>query len=140
MMLTLSTLALAVLVPAAALTLLPGDPEGQRVSAGTWGGRGARLEVTAKGGTVELDCAHGSLDEPLRLGADGSFDVKGTFVLERGGPVRMDADDKGEAVRYRGRLDGETLSLAIVKDGDPPKELGKVKVGLGQPVRLRKCL
>jgi hypothetical protein len=128
---------LAVLLPAVAVTV-SADPE--RVSAGKWGGRGAQLEVTAKGGSIELDCAHGTLDEPLQLGAEGTFDVKGTFVLERAGPSREDGGGQGPPVRYRGRLQGDTLSLTIVRDGEPTAELAQVKVTRGQAGRLRKCL
>lgn len=122
------------------MAVAPADPAGTPLAAGKWGGRGAQLEVTAKGGTLELDCAHGTLDEAVALSADGTFDVKGTFVVERPGPARMDAGDKGPPVRYRGKLEGDTLSLTIVRDGETPTELAQVKVGRGQAGRLRKCL
>lgn len=58
------------------------------VAAGTWGADHVALEVTADGGRIEYDCAHGELSEPLRLDRDGRFDVTGTHTLEHGGPVR----------------------------------------------------
>jgi hypothetical protein len=116
-----------------------GGPE-RVVPAGKWGGRGARLELTAKGGTVELDCAHGTLDAPLTLNAEGAFDVKGSLVLERPGPVFEGVSDKGVPVRYKGKLEGETLSLTIVRDTAAAQELSRVKATLGGEARLTKCL
>jgi len=34
---------------------------------GAWGGDHVLLTVTDNGGRVELNCAHGTLDHPLRL-------------------------------------------------------------------------
>jgi hypothetical protein len=110
------------------------------VPAGKWGGRGARLELTAKGGTIELDCANGTFDAPLVLDAAGAFDVKGTLVRERPGPIFEGVSPKGEAVRYKGRLEGDTLSLKIVTDDEKARELGSVKATRGGQARLTKCL
>ena len=106
---------------------------------GRWGGTGIAVEVTASGARIELDCAHGTIDSPLTLDDEGAFDLPGTFVRERPGPVRMDQDDeKGLAVRYAGRLDGDTLELRIVRPDAPrpPKPLSARK---DQVPRLRKC-
>ena len=46
---------------------------------GTWGGTHIALIVTASDGTVEYDCATGTITEPVRVGSDGSFDAAGTF-------------------------------------------------------------
>ena len=110
------------------------------VPAGKWGGRGARLELTTKGGTIELDCAHGTFDAPLVLDAQGAFDVKGSLVREGPGPVFEGSSAKGQPVRYKGRLDGETLSLTIVTDDAAARELGSVKATLGGAAKLTKCL
>ena len=53
---------------------------------GAWGDDHVVLTVTDNGGRVEFDCAHGTLDHPLRLDDRGRFSVPGTFVPERGGP------------------------------------------------------
>ena len=78
------------------------SPAAPRVADGRWGGVGLSLDVTSTGARIELDCAHGTIDAPLSLDADGAFDAPGRLVRERPGPVRMDeneADDTGEAVR-----------------------------------------
>ena len=107
---------------------------------GKWGGKGARLEVTAKGAEVELDCAHGTIDAPLVLNADGAFDVKGKLVLERPGPAFESGPDQGLAVRYKGTLEGDTLSLTIVRDDASAKPLSNVKATRGGDAKLTKCL
>ena len=115
------------------------SPAAPRVADGRWGGVGLSLDVTSTGARIELDCAHGTIDAPLSLDADGAFDVPGRLVRERPGPVRMDeADDTGEAVRYRGRVDGETLTLVVVRP-NPPRPPNPLTAGLGKSPRLRKC-
>src|SRR6266404_4607647 len=47
------------------------------VAVGDWGGRHIRLSVTERGATIEYDCANGTIEEPLLLGRDGRFDVRG---------------------------------------------------------------
>ncbi len=66
------------------------EGEPPRVAEGAWGGTGIALTVDAGGGRFELDCAHGTIDAALSLDGDGSFDVPGTFVQERPGPVRRE--------------------------------------------------
>src|SRR6266850_6950892 len=63
---------------------------GTRPAPGAWGGAGIRLEVTAAGATIEYDCAHGSIDEPIVADGAGRFSAKGTHVREHGGPIRID--------------------------------------------------
>src|SRR4249920_342380 len=84
----------------------------ERVPTGDWGGQHVRLTVTDSGATVEFDCAHGSLEEPLMLDANGRFGVKGRLVGE-GGPVPKDEPAVGQPVRYRGESDGQSMSLEL---------------------------
>src|SRR5687768_2198894 len=84
---------------------------------GTWGGDHILLDVAVGGATVELDCAHGAVEEAIRLDSEGRFDVAGTYVQERGGPVREGGEDARPA-RYAGRVEGKTMTLTIaVGDG-----------------------
>jgi hypothetical protein len=115
------------------------SPEPPRVAEGRWGGTGVALDVTSAGARIELDCAHGTIDAPLTLDGDNGFDLPGTLVRERPGPVRMDQEEeKGEAVRYQGRLDGETLELRILRP-NAPRPPSPLAARLGQTPRLRKC-
>src|SRR5689334_12436741 len=59
---------------------------------GKWGGLGIAMEVGDRGGTIEFDCAHGTISEKITAKGNGSFAVKGTFVREHPGPIRRDED------------------------------------------------
>lgn len=102
-----------------------------------WGGTGVRLEVGAGGGKVEFDCAHGTLGK-VAPDAEGGFDVGGTFVRERGGPVRSDEQPEKLPARYRGKIEGESMTLRVSVEG-----LGETltyTLTRGRTARLRKCL
>lgn len=110
------------------------------VAEGTWGGVGIAMTVGPSGAKLDLDCAHGSIDEPLALDAAGRFDLKGTWVQERPGPVRMGGEaETGKPARYAGTLDGESLTLRIRVSG-PGREIGPLTATRGGRVKVRKCL
>jgi len=107
-----------------------------RVPKGEWGGEHVRLTVTDAGGTIEFDCAHGSLDEPLMLDTDGRFDAKGTLVTE-GGPTRKDETENASPARYHGESDGRHISLEVTLEGGA--SAGTFSLVRGGPARLFKC-
>ncbi len=104
-----------------------------RVPAGVWGGPDVQLSVHDQGATIEFACAHGTLDAPLELSAQGRFDVPGRFIRE-GGPERE--GETGQAVRYAGKSDGKELTLEIVF---PNERGGPFTLVLGSRTRLVKC-
>jgi hypothetical protein len=108
------------------------------VAAGTWGGPHITLEVTEEGATAAFDCAHGRIAERMTLDRTGRFDVRGTYAVERPGPVRETEDDEGRAVRYAGRVTGKTMRLTISADGarDP---LGTFTLEHGKSGAVRRC-
>jgi hypothetical protein len=128
---------LAVLALLAAGGAAVGAPP-DRVPAGTWGGDHVGLEVAENRSQVEFDCAHGTLEGPLRLDAGGRFDVEGTYVQERGGPER-EGEDQGRPARYSGACDGETLTLTLTL-ADTGQALGPYRLTRGKPPLLNKCL
>jgi hypothetical protein len=111
--------------------------EENRVAEGTWGGNHLRLRVTAMGGEVEFDCAHGEISEALKLDAEGRFDIAGTLTRE-GGPIRSDAPRAGRAARYVGRVEGQTMTLNVKFD-DTDHESQTFALTLGSEGRLWKC-
>jgi hypothetical protein len=127
-------LLIPILVSAAMLAAGQGD----RVASGEWGGRGARLSVRDDGASLELDCAHGSL-EVLSLDKDGRFDVAGRLAREHGGPVGRDETDSSAPARYRGSVEGQTMTLAIAVGDDASQTLGPFELTLGGAGRLMKC-
>lgn len=60
------------------------------VATGTSGGDHVAVEVTAEGGRIEHDCAHGEVGESLRVDRDDRFDMIGPHAPEHGGPIRED--------------------------------------------------
>lgn len=85
----------------------------EKVAAGVWGGEHIRVQVTESGASIEYDCAHGMIDQPLTLDARGRFEVNGTHVRERGGPVRRDDKPDSHPARYTGRVEGRTMTLTV---------------------------
>jgi hypothetical protein len=109
------------------------------VAPGSWGGNHVAMEVTATGATLEFDCAHARIDEPLALDRTGRFTVRGTYSAERGGPVRETEDDRSRPARFAGRVTGTSMSLTIsAAAGDEP--LGTFNLEHGKNGVVRKCL
>src|SRR3954469_23646810 len=53
---------------------------------GVWGGEHISLTVGSKDAKLEYDCAHGTIDQPLKFDNHGRFNVSGTHTWESGGP------------------------------------------------------
>ncbi len=107
-----------------------------RIPNGDWGGDHVRLTVTDQGASLEFDCGHGAIAEPLAL-KDGALDVHGTYVFEHGGPVRKDESREGKPARYRGTFDGKTLTIrVVVGEGDA---VGPFTLEPGKRGRVVKC-
>lgn len=109
-----------------------------RVADGIWGGTGVQLDVNGAAVSLELDCAHGTLEGPLRLDAQHRFAVAGAFVPERPGPQRDDDGPPPQAARYNGQVAGDRLTLTLHSRDD---QIGPFTLTLthAQPGRLRKC-
>jgi hypothetical protein len=101
-----------------------------------WGGEHVRLTVSEAGGSIEFDCAHGTLDAPLKVDTEGRWSVPGTLVRE-GGPAREGQEEEVQSVRYAGRTDGRRLDLELF--GASGESLGAFKLELGARSRLFKC-
>jgi hypothetical protein len=104
----------------------------------TWGGQHVSMQVTRDGATLEFDCAHGTMLEPIKANAKGEFTARGTYTPERGGPVMRDNPPGDLPATYRGSIDGDTMRLEIMpadKDQAPePFTLTRGKIG-----KLVKC-
>ena len=110
----------------------------ETLRAGTWGGNHVVLTVTSEGATIEFDCAHGTLQGPIRPDAEGRFETAGTYVQERGGPVREGEEDARPA-RSTGRVEKGRMTLTIAfPDGREP--LGPFELVHGKAARLAKCM
>jgi hypothetical protein len=120
---------------AAVLAVTPAAP--RTVPEGSWGADGAGVTVTRDGVRLFFDCAHGSIDGAVALDADGRFDARGVYVKESPGPTRPGASD-GEPVRYVGRIDGDAMTLSILRPGsDQP--VGNFRLQKSRLPRVREC-
>lgn len=115
------------------------DASGPRVPEGVWGGLGIAVRIAGAGAQLEFNCARGSIDGPLRLDAEGRFDVAGTFERGRPGPVRMGETPKSEPARYRGTLSDGTLRFEVLP-ASTGKPMGPFSARLGASSRIHSCL
>lgn len=92
---------------AACAPLLPGS---QPVR-GEWGGTHIGLSLTANGGTLDYDCAAGTINGPLLLQSDGSFTASGIHTPGWGGPEIAGQTPPSYHVRYSGRVRANTMTL-----------------------------
>jgi hypothetical protein len=83
----------------------------KHVLQGTWGGDQAGLTISREGGTVQIFCAFGAIDQPVVADSNGRFDVAGTFT-PMSGAFPVGGLPKYRA-RYSGTTDGRTMTLHI---------------------------
>ncbi len=117
----------------------PRPASGKPIGAGAWGSDHVSLLVTATGGTLEYDCAHGTIDQPFVVDSSGRFDLAGTHTREHGGPIRIGEKGDKRPARYTGTTDGRTMTLTVTLIGshDP---LVTFILTRGQTGRIVKCL
>lgn len=96
------------------------------------------ISISTKEGSLEFDCAHGQFDKPLRPGWLGRFAVRGVYVEEHGGPIRMGEVPKSHEAFYTGRVKGNRMTITV-KLLDTRQQIGTFVVKRGEPARLVKC-
>jgi hypothetical protein len=116
----------------------PGEA-GQGASAETWGGEHVRADVGDDAVSFEFDCARGRADGPLALGRDGTFDLRGYFIRERGAAASAGQDEGRRPARYSGRVRRETMTLTVTLT-DTREEIGTFTLTRGHAGRLTKCM
>jgi hypothetical protein len=109
------------------------------VPSGMWGGDHMALDVSESGARIEYDCAHGTINQPLVLDSSGSFDVKGSHVRERGGPVREGGEVDGQPARYTGSIQDQTMKITVTLT-ETKETVGTFNLTHGKTPRIRKCL
>jgi len=123
---------------AALLVTACSNPVDPLDAVGEWNGEGAHAVIDASSARFEFDCAHGRSDVPLLLDGDGRFRVDGVWVPE-GGPVGEGTPREEFATVYHGRVDGDTMTLAV--DILPlDVTAGPYTLQRGSAPFLRKCL
>jgi hypothetical protein len=117
---------------------VPGEAA-QGASAGTWGGEHVSADVGADAVSFEFDCAHGWSDGPLAVGRDGSFDLRGYFIRERGAAASAGQEENRLPARYSGRVKHGTMTLTVTLT-DTREEIGTFTLARGHAGRLTKCM
>ncbi|HXD30017.1 MAG TPA: hypothetical protein VN643_02800 [Pyrinomonadaceae bacterium] len=108
----------------------------QNIPAGIWGGQHVKIDVDGVSATIEYDCAHGTINGPLKLDNKGNFSLTGTHATE-GGPTRLNPE-KGRAAIFTGWTDGKTMKLTV-RYKDSKDDIGTFELERGNQGRLRKC-
>ena len=104
---------------------------------GDWGGPHVALHLTPSGGSLDYDCAHGSIT-PVLVGPGGRFVAEGTHTPEHGGPVREGEVLPTYPAHYSGVVRGDRMSLAgRIESG---VELGPFELRRGIQPMLTRCL
>ena len=104
-----------------------------------WGGEHVGLTVSATGGTLEYDCASGTIDQPIVAATNGSFIAQGTHTPGHGGPIMQGEIPDRHPARYDGWTDGETMRLSVTLT-DTGEKLGDFTLVRGQSSRVFRCL
>jgi hypothetical protein len=110
----------------------------QVIQTGTWGGEHIGMIVSDSSATLDYDCAHGSIDEPIKVDDNGMFSVIGVHIFEKGGPIRLgEIPDKHPAV-YKGSIKEKEMTL-IVKLTDTDAVFDTFYLALGAEPIIYKC-
>jgi hypothetical protein len=92
-------------------------PPATPLLSGTWGGDRIRVDGSAAGVRIQVDCFLVQLDKGVPL-ANGAFRVEATFTPMR--PVALEGSEKRPPSQLTGRVAGDTLTLTIEpKDVEP---------------------
>ncbi len=106
---------------------------------GKWGGEHIGMVVSDSSATLEYDCAHGTIDEPIIPDAEGKFEVSGVHVFEHGGPIRIDEIPDEHPALYKGHIVGNEMTLILVIT-DTDTEIDTFSLTRGVDPLIYKCL
>jgi hypothetical protein len=109
---------------------------------GSWGGEHVGLVLEGGIGTLEYDCASGTIDGVIVPAKDGRFSAKGTHRTGQGGPVRVGQIFRATRATYSGtvkklkKIQEMTLNVKL-EDGTL---LGPFILRLGAEPQILRCL
>jgi len=105
---------------------------------GQWGGPHISLLLEGGLGTVEFDCAAGTIDSAIFPAPDGRFSTVGTYRAGKGGPVRVGQIFQSQRATYSGTVTKTAMTLSLrLEDG---QTLGPYTLTQGAPGELTRCL
>jgi len=114
--------------------VVPGVP-----LAGTWGGVHLEAALTETGGTLEYDCAAGTISSALVPDERGRVSATGIHSPGHGGPVRQDEIPPRLPARYDGVVRGDLLTLTVTLT-EANQQIGTFELRRGEPGRVFRCL
>ena len=113
-------------------------PQKSPFLSGQWGGPHISLLLEGGLGTIEYDCASGTIDSPLAAAHDGRFTATGTHRPGQGGPIRVGQIFTSYRATYSGTATKDKMTLnGRLEDGTI---LGPFELTLGSPGQLTRCL
>ncbi len=105
---------------------------------GQWGGLHISLLLQGGLGTIEYDCASGTIDTVIFPARDGRFTATGTHRPGQGGPVRVGQIFTSHRATYSGTVVKDRMTLsARLEDGTT---IGPFTLTRGAPGELLRCL
>jgi Tfp pilus assembly protein PilV len=106
---------------------------------GTWGGQHITMTVSSAAIALEFDCAHGSINQPVKVDAKGSFSASGSYTMEHGGPIRVGEAPNTHPANYSGTISGASMTLNIILT-DTKQTMGSYSLAYGSSGMVFKCL
>ena len=103
-------------------------------------GGGPHISLVLEGGlgTIEYDCASGTIDTPVIPAPDGSFAATGTHRPGQGGPIRVGQIFTSYPAAYAGKVEKDHMTLSVrLEDGTI---LGPFSLDRGSQGQLMRCL
>lgn len=108
-----------------------------RVLRGIWDSDHLVIDVQGALTLAQFDCAHGRIETPIVLDADGAFSVPGTYSREHGGPIRDSENVPGLPARYSGQVRGDLMIVTITAED---RRVGTFELRRGSSGRVFGCL
>lgn len=112
--------------------------QGRVVRRGVWGGEHLGLTVRSKDAKLEYDCAHGTIDQPLKTDRRGRFSARGTHTWESGGPDTRGSKPDTHPARYTGSVKGGRMVITVTLN-DSNKVVGTFTLTYGDGPNIFKC-
>ncbi len=106
---------------------------------GSWGGDHVRLDLEEAGGTLEYDCAYGTIEPGWTLTDEGRFTGSGEHFIEHGGPVQEGEVIPARPADYSGTIDGDRMDLTVTLT-DSAQVIGEFTLQRGSEGQILRCL
>ena len=131
-------LLLLTLAAALGLSACASMPKSPTNLSGQWGGPHISLLLEGGLGTIEYDCASGTIDTVIYPAPDGKFTASGTHRPGQGGPVRVGQIFTSYRATYSGTVEEDRMTLSgRLEDGTV---LGPFTLTRGSQGELLRCL